>query len=571
MGEIISVKSDDGFSFQQEKHTIVIPEETPLFIEHIHQFKDGRDTFFLIKDITGKHKTATHLGEVVKHSLTNIQTVGFDPVNAVIVSNYNYKKRHVMFYGERSINIAFSDNLVDWDEHSKPVLVESFPLQVGQVYNMEEGLLLVYFSTTVEEGVTYHSAYLALLSSENPHKLLWKTDKPIWRQKDQWPGKKATHLGTTELNNHLITYWHVNDDVIYGVIIADAFNESVAQYKAKHKTKLDKHEANPIIAPNLGNSWEAFNTFNPAALYTAGKVHILYRAQGFDYISSIGYASSSDGITIDERSEKPVFNYFINRDGQPDVNYDFVSGGGWGGCEDPRITQIGDRVYMVYVAFDGWSPPRLAMTWIHINDFLKQRWSWSKPVMISPPGIVDKSGCLLPEKVNGKYVIFHRIFPNILIDYVDDLNFDGKNRFLKGEYQIKIRDNMWDSRKIGAGAPPLKTKDGWLLIYYGVDDKNASKYHIGAMLLDLKNPHKVLYRSDRPILEATEIYEMNGFKPGIAYPCGAAIVDEQLLVYYGGADSVVCVATAQLDTFLANLKANKSQYLNNVQVKQVTV
>jgi predicted GH43/DUF377 family glycosyl hydrolase len=224
---------------------------------------------------------------------------------------------------------------------------------------------------------------------------------------------------------------------------------------------------------------------------------------------------------------------------------------------------------MTYVAFDGWTPPRLALTSILLDDFLAKRWNWSKPVLISPPGIVDKSGCLLPEKVNGKYVFFHRVFPDILIDFIDDLNFDGKTKWLKGQYRIKIRDNMWDSRKIGAGAPPLKTKDGWLLIYYGVDDRDASKYHIGAMLLDLKDPTKVLHRSNEPILKPDSEYENNGFKPGIAYPCGAVIVKDQLLVYYGGADSVVCVATAKLDDFLAELTTKETATLTPVQVQEV--
>jgi predicted GH43/DUF377 family glycosyl hydrolase len=251
------------------------------------------------------------------------------------------------------------------------------------------------------------------------------------------------------------------------------------------------------------------------------------------------------------------------------VNTELMSGGGFGGCEDPRVTLLGDRVYITYVAFNGWSSIRLALSSILLDDFLNHRWNWTKPVLLSRPGIIDKSGCLLPEKINGKYVFFHRVFPNILIDFVDDLNFEGENPYLKNQYQIKIREDKWDSRKIGAGAPPLRTKDGWLLIYYGVDDKDASKYHIGAMLLDLLDPTKVLYRCDEPILEPTEIYENEGFKPGIAYPCGAVIVKNTLLVYYGGADTVVCVAEANLDTFLEELKSHKPIHLNPITIKEV--
>lgn len=568
--KFIPVSSVDGFSFEEETYVLSAPQKVinSPFVSH---FSFGNQERFILKDLQGKFKIASHSVEFKQHILSDIKPLEIESAHCAIVSEYQHCEQYVMYYGDREVNIAFSKDLTKWNRHDSHLLQESFPVKVAAVFNVTEGNLLLYFGTSIENDLMYHSAYLALFSAEDPTKLLWKSIVPIWNQKDQWPDANARYIGTAQLDDHLISYWHVNNHIIYGVLIADAFVDTLAHHKAEKHTKLVKHEANPIIAPNLDNDWEAFNTFNPAALYTEGKVHILYRAQGFDYISSIGYASSDDGITIDDRSKEPIFAHFINNKGEADINYDFVSGGGFGGCEDPRITKIDDRVYMTYVAFDGITPPRLALTHIHIDDFLNKRWLWSKPVLISKPGIVDKSGCLLPEKINGKYVVFHRIFPNILIDYVDDLNFDGKTKFLKGEHQIKIRPDMWDSRKIGAGAPPVKTKDGWLLIYYGVDDKNDSKYHIGAMLLDLKDPTKVLYRSSKPILEANEIYEMNGFKPGIAYPCGAVVIKDKLLVYYGGADSVVCVATASLETFLDNLKLNKPAYLRNVQVREVTV
>jgi predicted GH43/DUF377 family glycosyl hydrolase len=567
--ELLPTYSTDGFSFEQDKNAISVAA-AKLNISALTQFTEGDKTFFLIKDNNDSYRIASQNFELRKNVITNFQPVNIESGNMAIVSQYQHNDNYVMYYGDRAVTIAFSKDMQTWQTQGS-LLQESFPVKVGAVFNMEDGILLLYFGTTIENGVTYHCAYLALFSAEDPKKLLWKSAEPIWNQKEQWPDMAANYIGTATLGDHLISYWHVNNEVIFGVLIADAFVDSLAHHKAQVNTKLVKHEANPIIAPNLENNWEAFNTFNPAAFYTKGKVHILYRAQGFDYISSIGYATSEDGINIDERSQEPIFAHFINHKGEVDINFDFVSGGGFGGCEDPRVTRIGDRIYMIYVAFDGATPPRLALTHIHVDDFLSKRWLWSKPVLISLPGIVDKSGCLLPEKINGKFVVFHRIFPNILIDFVDDLNFDGRTKFLKGEHSINIRPDMWDSRKIGAGAPPVKTKDGWLLIYYGVDDKNASKYHIGAMLLDLKDPTKVLYRSNQPILEANEIYEMNGFKPGIAYPCGAVIIKDKLLVYYGGADSVVCVATASLDTFLDNLKLNKPTYLRNVNVRKVTV
>jgi len=97
-----------------------------------------------------------------------------------------------------------------------------------------------------------------------------------------------------------------------------------------------------------------------------------------------------------------------------------------GGCEDPRLTRIDKQVYMTYVAYNGYSQPRVALSSFMFDDFINKKWNWKKPVLISPPNIVDKNACILPEKINDKYVIFHRVFPNILIDFVDDLDLTGK-------------------------------------------------------------------------------------------------------------------------------------------------
>lgn len=336
---------------------------------------------------------------------------------------------------------------------------------------------------------------------------------------------------------------------------------------------LRKHHGNPIIEPRPHVSWESKATFNPGAVDVGGKIHLLYRAIGDNDISVVGHATTSDGINIDERFDLPAYipelipdaKHRVTQPAQPNGAY-VSGGGGWGGSEDPRVTYVAEdnRVYMLYVAFDGWSPPRVALTSIDVKQFLAQQWDAWKPakVISMPPeelakdkrfrDVVDKNACLLPEKINGKYVIFHRVFPDILVDFVDDLEFDGS--YLKGEHKISPRPGAWDSRKVGAGAPPIKTKDGWLLIYQAVGEKDSGRYKIGAMLLDLKDPTKVLYRCNEQILSPEEWYENNGWKYGVVYPCGAVARDGTLFVYYGGADSVVCVATANLDEFIEQLK-----------------
>jgi len=332
---------------------------------------------------------------------------------------------------------------------------------------------------------------------------------------------------------------------------------------------LERFPGNPILKPDPKHQWETKGTFNPASIYEGGKVHILYRAIGETDVSVLGYASSLDGLHINERLDKPVY---VPRESFEGVNPSnpytsespgfYVSGGGGsGGCEDPRLTRIDERVYMTYIAYDGHSHPRVALSSIHINDFLSMKWDWQKPVLISPPYIVDKNACILPEKINGKYVIFHRVFPNILIDFVDNLDFDGKTRWLEGQFKIPTRSlsSDWDNLKVGCGPPPLKTREGWLLIYQAVSSFDESRYKIGAMLLDLKDPTKVLARTRTPILEPIAPYENEGFKSGVVYPCGAVIINERLFVYYGGADTVVCVASVKLEPFLEQLATNHKE------------
>ena len=348
----------------------------------------------------------------------------------------------------------------------------------------------------------------------------------------------------------------------------------VPERETKTVRVLERFDGNPILEPQPMHWWESKATFNPGAIYEQGKVHIVYRAIGDSNVSVLGYASSIDGFHIDERPDKPIYvprepfegaglvypttsnpqvTYVSAEDEEEEEEEDYVSGGGWGGCEDPRLTKIDNRVFMTYVAFDGYSPPRVALTSIYIDDFLARNWQWKKPVLISPPGFIDKNACILPERINSKYVIFHRIFPNILIDFVDDLDFNGTTRWLKGEFKIKPRASYWDSRKVGAGAPPIKTKDGWLLIYHSVGERDPGRYKIGAMLLDLKNPAMVLSRPREPILEPQVWYENEGWKSGVTYPCGAVVIKDHLLVYYGGADKVACVASAKLDELLDHL------------------
>lgn len=467
-----------------------------------------------------------------------------------------------LYTGGLFIRHRTSNDLSVWSKHShylatsRSAHFDSSPITLMGGMETSSGSLVFYDTSHNKDGFRFIQAGAILFAKDNPSKVLWRSTVPVWSSFIHEDGEPLKPLGIASSGKNITLYWVSKTGAVVSAVIPFPFTSTSVEVK-KDKLYLNKHPENPILEPRGHNDWESDAVFNPAALYDDGRVHLLYRAIGRNNISVLGYASSADGVVFDERHDDPAYYPREEFEGVlvkgPTKYTDiFASGGGWGGCEDPKLTAIDNRVYLTYVAFNGWSPPRLALSSISRKDFLNRRWNWTKPQLMSRPGIIDKSGCILPEKVNGKYVIFHRVFPDILIDFVDSLDF-SKGKWLKGEFKIPPRLDKWDSRKLSVGAPPIKTKDGWLVIYHAVDDRDDSKYKIGAMILDLKDPTKVLYRTNHPILVPDQHYENDG-KPGVAYPCGAVAIDGELFVYYGGGDKVVCVATAPLDTFIKNVK-----------------
>jgi len=320
--------------------------------------------------------------------------------------------------------------------------------------------------------------------------------------------------------------------------------------KLAKRELLIKPKDNLIMMPIADHDWEAWQVFNPGVIVLEDRIHFIYRAIGVDGISRFGYASSSDGFLIDERLPYPVYEH-------PSLNsglnyYSFGSGGSFGGAEDARLTRVDneDNIFMTYTACD--EGLRVALTSIKVGDFLKKNWQWEKPVLISPPGEVHKNWVIFPEKINGQYAILHSLRPRVLIAYRDNLNFQ-KGEYINSFYDGYNEETGWEIRIRGAGAPPIKTKYGWLVFYHANDKSETNKYKVGAMLLDLMNPETILMRSSRPILEPDEPFQSNGFKPGIVYVSGAVVKNETLFIYYGVADNYICVAWANFDEFLNDL------------------
>ena len=452
------------------------------------------------------------------------------------------------------------------------------PLKVAGVKDLDEGIFVLYEASYEVEGYQAHRFGGALLAHDNLSHVHWRAfddEVPFW---ENFISRKESEL-------HLETVGVYFKDKELEVIFLDAEGGDIYSvelhqpYTRKHvnthKAHLRKHVSNPILKPNPEHNWECHTVLNPAAIQIDDVTHLLYRAEGSAGLSVIGYGKSYNGVTFD-RFENPAYvprmdfegvnvaedirKYGVRGSFKSGYNhYPQVSGKDmpeWHGTEDPRITEMDGRLYMIYAAYNGYQMARPAITSIAKDDFLDQRWNWTTPQpMTDVPrnhGEGNKNVVLHPEKVNGKYLLYHRIWPHILIDYVDDLDFGPGKKYLKEMAKISARGDSWDSHKIAVAAPPLLIDEGWLLIYQGAGSQDR-KYKVGAMILDRENPAKVLYRSNHPILEPSEWYE-DEYKFGVAYPCGAVIRDGMLNVYYGGSDRYVCLAQAPLREFVDKLK-----------------
>jgi len=388
-----------------------------------------------------------------------------------------------------------------------------------------------------------------LLDLNNPLKMVGRTKGPIMVPRESY--ELLGHIpdiifpsGAILEKDTLYMYYGAADTTtcMAHINITDLVSSMRPQTASSWYFKRAKE--NPIIKADKAHPWEAQATFNPAALRIKNKTHILYRALSMDNTSSVGYASTKDGVSIDERLVLPVY---VPRE---DFELKKIAGGN-SGCEDPRLTKVGKMIYMCYTAFDGIGPPRVAVTSISEKNFLLKNWEWEKPILITPSGFDDKDTCIFPEKTNGKYFVLHRVGDEICGDYIKSLSF--KTEIVKKCIRIiGPRINTWDSLKVGISAPPIKTKYGWLLLYHGIS-KNHHTYRIGAALLDINDPAIVLARTSDPIFEPEEQYEKVGIVNNVVFPCGMVEQDGLLYIYYGGADTVVGVATMELDIILRAL------------------
>lgn len=323
--------------------------------------------------------------------------------------------------------------------------------------------------------------------------------------------------------------------------------------------KLTKYKGNPILLPNHKNAWEKSVVCNPGAWHENGTTYLLYRAAGTDKEHKIhfGLATSKDGFKLKRVSDKPVLS--PSADG-----YD-------AGCvEDARIVKMGGYFLITYACRPfppgrywqkGFEIPRPLRAYKELPRFMRENLTLSALLVskdlrtfqrmgyITSPDDDDRDVILFPEKIGGKFVMLHRPAdwtglkygcekPSIWLAFSDNLMTWQAHSLL-----AQSRSD-WEYKKIGGSTPPIKTEEGWLVLYHGVDRNNV--YRTGAMMLDLENPGRVIARAPRFIMEPEHDYEKKGVVPNVVFPTGNVVIDGQIFVYYGGGDRCIGVATAPL-------------------------
>lgn len=308
----------------------------------------------------------------------------------------------------------------------------------------------------------------------------------------------------------------------------------------RSKELFQRSTYNPILAPE---SWPypANAVFNPGAVMIGGETLLLVRVEDMRGISHLTVARSRDGVTDWRVDPEPTL------EPDPAAYPEEI----WG-IEDPRITYLEERgeYAITYTAFSHGGPLVSLATTTDFRTFHRMG-----PIL--PPE--DKDAALFPRRFGGRWAIIHRPMSaalergHIWLSFSPDLKHWGDHTIL-----IEARrGGWWDALKIGLGPQPIETPEGWLIIYHGVRRTAAgSLYRVGLALLDLEDPRRVLRRSDEWVFGPKAPYECMGDVPNVTFPCGAIWDQEtnQLRMYYGAADTSVCLATADMDELMAYVR-----------------
>jgi predicted GH43/DUF377 family glycosyl hydrolase len=318
-------------------------------------------------------------------------------------------------------------------------------------------------------------------------------------------------------------------------------NQRLFRKDAKMKRELKqelfvRHEGNPILTPN---NWpySAAAVFNPGVIKLKDKFLLLVRVKDRRGYSHLTKAVSANGITDWKIDAKPTLEASLEK------------GEAVYGIEDPRITLLRGKYFIVYTSFFSGvtrEPPGISFaTTKNFSQFhrLGQR--------LIPP---DKDAALFPQTFRYGYALLHRPVvdgrADVWVSFSKDpkLEYWGKHRVL-----IPARHRMWDETAVGLCCTPIRTEKGWLIIYHGVRVTGSGRlYRIGLALLNLETLD-LIRRSQEWVFGPREIYERVGDVDDIVFSCGAVLNEGTIYLYYGAADSTTCLATADLEEVLESL------------------
>ena len=290
-----------------------------------------------------------------------------------------------------------------------------------------------------------------------------------------------------------------------------------------------RNEQNPLItAENL--PYQANAVFNAAAADLGDEVLLLLRVESCSGRSHLIVARSRNGVTGWKVENRALLH---SEQGTPyEAN----------GVEDCRLTWVEelDSWVLTYTAF-GTEGPGIALA--KTRDFR----TLERIGLVFPPD--DKNGVLFPQRFDGYYAILHRPCRNgsVWLAYSSDMIHWGRHQIV-----LSVRGGpWWDGVRVGAGLPPIKTDEGWLLIYHGVKELAGDPiYRLGAGLLDLEEPNLLIGRARRWLLSPQKPYERFGDAPNVVFACGGFVRAGELWVYYGAADSSICLAKAKVADIL---------------------
>ncbi|GAA3525194.1 glycoside hydrolase family 130 protein [Amycolatopsis ultiminotia] len=286
-----------------------------------------------------------------------------------------------------------------------------------------------------------------------------------------------------------------------------------------------RNPGNPVLTADPGHSWESSYVYNPAAIVHNGQINVLYRAQGSDLVSSIGLAVSDDGVTF-QRFADPVL--------APSSAVDSH------GCEDPRVVQVGDTFYLTYTSYDGTTPLLSLATSTDLRN-------WTKHGPLFPDFITpgakkprSKSGAILTEPIDGTYYMY---FGDNGIFYATSTDLLTWKPF--STPVVPKASDDFTAHLVEAGPQPVINDAGLIVLVHNAAQSTDSGlvYAVGQALIDPAHPTACLARMTQPFLRPEEAYETDGQVPNVLFAEGLVQFKGTWYLYYGGADTVVGLAT----------------------------